>query len=251
MKSKKVLNVRRMVIIAIFGAITIVLGMTPLGFIPVGPTRATIMHIPVIIAAIVEGPLVGGVVGLLFGLFSIFQAITNPTPVSIVFYNPIVSVLPRVLIGITSYYAYVGVKKLGNKGTIGLLNLIWLFILAYLSYGIYQNIRNDDGILLILMNVLLIAIVLIVGYFTAERLNNRSLDLVIATIVGTLTNTIGVLSSIYFLYAEKFVAGLGLDISAARKTIFGIALTNGIPETIIAIIIVTSVLGALKLKERR
>src|SRR5690554_2200757 len=145
MKSEKVLNVRRMVIIAIFGAITIVLGMTPLGFIPVGPTRATIMHIPVIIAAIVEGPLVGGVVGLLFGLFSIFQAITNPTPVSIVFYNPIVSVLPRVLIGITSYYAYVGVKKLGNKGTIGLLNLIWLFILAYLSYGIYQNIRNDDG----------------------------------------------------------------------------------------------------------
>ena len=107
--------------------------------------------------------------------------------------------LPRVLIGITSYYAYVGVKKLGNKGTIGLLNLIWLFILAYLSYGIYQNIRNDDGILLILMNVLLIAIVLIVGYFTAERLNNRSLDLVIATIVGTLTNTIGVLSSIYFI----------------------------------------------------
>lgn len=60
MKSEKVLNVRRMVIIAIFGAITIVLGMTPLGFIPVGPTRATIMHIPVIIAAIVEGPLVGG-----------------------------------------------------------------------------------------------------------------------------------------------------------------------------------------------
>ena len=29
MKSEKVLNVRRMVIIAIFGAITIVLGMTP------------------------------------------------------------------------------------------------------------------------------------------------------------------------------------------------------------------------------
>lgn len=250
MKKDKVLSVRRMVIIAILGAVSIVLGLTPLGFIPVGPTRATIMHIPVIIGAIVEGPIVGAFVGLIFGLFSIFQAITNPTPVSIVFYNPIVSVLPRVLIGITSYYAYATVKKVGNKNTMVLLNVIWLSILIYLGYGIYQNVVNSDSILMILMNILLIVIVLIVAYFTIRKFDSKSLDIIIATIVGTLTNTVGVLSMIYLLYAERFVAGLGLDISAARKTIFGIALTNGIPEIIIAIIIVTSVVGALKLKER-
>ncbi len=76
-----------MAIIGVLGAISIILGMTPLGFIPVGPTRATIMHIPVIIGgAIMEGPLVGGIVGLIFGLFSMFQAYTNPTPVSFVFF---------------------------------------------------------------------------------------------------------------------------------------------------------------------
>lgn len=250
MKNSKVLTIRRMSIIGILGAISIVLGMTPLGFIPVGPTRATIMHIPVIIGAIMEGPVVGGFVGLIFGLFSIFQAITNPTPVSVVFYNPLVSVLPRILIGITSYYTYNALRKMGNKNTFVLVNMIWLAALSYLFYGIYQNVINSASFLMIAMNVILVIIVLVIAYFTFTRLKDKSLDIIIATIVGTLTNTVGVLSLIYLLYAEKFVAGLGLDISAARSTIFGIGITNGIPETIIAIIIVLSVVGALKLKER-
>ena len=251
MKREKTLSIRKMAIVGVLGAVSIVLGLTPLGFIPVGPTRATIMHIPVIIGAIMEGPIVGAIIGLIFGLFSIFQAITNPTPVSIVFYNPLVSVLPRILIGITSYYVYVAVKKMGNKNTVVILNLIWIGILAYLTYGVYLNIVNSASILMTLMNVLLIIIVISIGYFTTRRLNDKSLDIMIATIVGTLTNTVGVLSMIYFLHAESFVAGLGLDISTARRVIFGLALTNGIPETIIAIIIVTSVVSGLKLKESK
>ena len=250
MKKEKALNVRSMAIIGILGAISIVLGLTPLGFIPVGPTRATTMHIPVIIGAILEGPIVGAIVGLIFGIFSIFQAIANPTPISVVFFNPIVSVLPRVLIGITSYYAYTAVKRIGNKNTFVILNAIWVVILAYLIYGVYLNIKNSGSVLMILMNALLIIIVLIIAYYTSKNLNNKSLDAIIATIVGTLTNTIGVLSFIYFLHAETFVTGLGLDIGVARNVIFGLALTNGIPEIIIAIIIVTSVVGALKLRER-
>lgn len=250
MKKAKVLNVRRMAIIGILGAISVVLGLTPLGFIPVGPTRATTMHIPVIIGAILEGPIVGAIVGLIFGIFSIFQAITNPTPVSVVFLNPIVSVLPRVLIGITAYYAYTGVKKMGNKNTFTILSIIWIAIIAYLSYGVYSTIKSSGSILMVLMNILLIIMVFIMMYYTSKNQNNKSLDVIIATIVGTLTNTVGVLSFIYFLHAETFVVGLGLDINAARNVIFGLALTNGIPETIIAIIIVTSVVSALKYRER-
>lgn len=85
MKNGKRLDVRRLAVVGVLGAISVVLGMTPLGFIPVGPTRATIMHIPVIIGAIMEGPVVWGLVGLIFGIFSIYQAITAPTPVSFVF----------------------------------------------------------------------------------------------------------------------------------------------------------------------
>ncbi len=46
-----------MAIVGVLGGLSIALGLTPLGFIPVGgPTRATIMHIPVIIGGILEGP---------------------------------------------------------------------------------------------------------------------------------------------------------------------------------------------------
>ena len=251
MNKRSGINVRKLAIIGVLGAISTVLGMTPLGFIPVGPTRATIMHIPVIIGAIMEGPMVGGLVGLIFGLFSMFQAITNPTPVSFVFLNPIVSLLPRVLIGIFSFYTYDFLRRIGNKKIKWLLYLLWIGIIGYLSYGVYGNIINSDSIWLLIMNVGLLALTIGIAYFTIFRLKNASLELIIPSIVGTLTNTVGVLTIVYFLYGEKFVENLGQDPSFARKIIAGIGIANGIPETIIAIIIVTSVIGALKGRNNR
>ncbi len=248
MVKEKGFNVRKMAIIGVLGAISAMLGMTPLGFIPVGPTRATIMHIPVIIGAIMEGPVVGGFVGLIFGLFSIFQAMTNPTPVSFVFLNPLVSVLPRVLIGIVSYYVYNTLRNLGKNKTMAVLYLLWIGMIGYLSYGIFKNIRDSESIWLTIMNIVLITLTLIIAYFTHVKFKDKALDVVIASAIGTLTNTMGVLSMIYLFYAERFVAAIGGDITTARKIIFGIGVTNGIPETIIAIIIVTSVVGALKSK---
>ncbi|MCX7695729.1 MAG: ECF transporter S component [Caloramator sp.] len=105
-------GVRQIATIGMLSAITIVLGLTGLGFIQIPPVKATIMHIPVIIGAIIEGPVVGAIIGLFFGLFSMFQAFTSPTPVSFIFLNPLIAIVPRVLIGITSYYAY---KMLPNK----------------------------------------------------------------------------------------------------------------------------------------
>jgi len=245
-KDKKVFDLRKIVIIGVLGAISVVLGMTPIGFIPVGPTRATIMHIPVIIGALMEGPIVGAFIGLIFGLFSIYQALTVPTVTSPFFLNPLVSVLPRVLIGIVSYYVYNSLRNLGQKKTMVILNLIWAGIISYLGYGIYNNIQNSNSIWLVLMNISLIILTSIMGYFTNVRYRDKSLDIIISTILGTLTNTVGVLTTIYLLYGERFVTAIGGDSKLAGKVIFGIGVANGIPETIIAIIIVTSVVSALK-----
>lgn len=250
MKNKKNFNVRKMAIIGVLGAISAVLGMTPLGFIPVGPTRATIMHIPVIIGAIMEGPIVGAFVGLIFGIFSIFQAITNPTPVSVVFLNPLVSVLPRILIGIVTYYVYNSLKKLGNKKTLGILYLLWIGIIIYLGKGIYGNISNSDNIYILLMNIGLMILTLVAFYITTIRYKNSSLDIILSTIAGTITNTGLVLTMIYLFYGTMFVEKLGLDSNLASKIIFGIGVTNGIPEGIIAIIIVSSVVNALRGRKR-
>jgi uncharacterized membrane protein len=249
MLAVKKFDVRKMVIVGVLGGVSAVLGMTPLGFIPVGPTRATIMHIPVIIGAILEGPIVGALVGLIFGLFSIFQALTNPTPVSFVFLNPLVSVVPRVLIGIISYYVFEALSNLGNKKTIGILNAIWIGIAGYLSYGIYKNVVDAKSVWMIVVNVALIVVTAAIAFLANKKLRGKTLNIVVSTIAGTLTNTGLVLSLIYLIYAESFAKSLGQDPGLARKIILGIGIANGIPEIIIAILIVTSVVGALRRTE--
>jgi uncharacterized membrane protein len=99
---------RKIVITGVMGAVAIVLGATRIGFIPwVSGASLTIMHVPVIIGAILEGPVVGAVIGFIFGLFSLIRAATSPTsPVDVFFTNPLISILPRMIIGITTWLVY-------------------------------------------------------------------------------------------------------------------------------------------------
>lgn len=247
---KPAFTVRSMAIVGVLGAISAVLGMTPIGFIPVGPTNATIMHIPVIIGAIVEGPIVGMLVGLIFGIFSLVRAITTPTVVSPIFYNPLVSILPRVLIGLVSYYTYVFVKKMNKKVSVVLLVSIWTSVLAYLSYSFIRNIRMypSEGVSLgnLVFSGALVLFTLFIGWLSYKKLNYNALDVMLSTVLGTLTNTVGVLGMIYLLYAERFVELMGGDPKLAGKIILGIGIANGIPEVIIAVVIVTSVIIGMK-----
>lgn len=116
MKNKKTLNLS---ILALLLAFEIVLFLTPLGFIPVGPIRATTMHIPVIIAAIVLGVKGGAITGLVFGICSIVTNTLTPTPTSFVFspfysvgefsgnfQSVIIAIVPRVLIGVVAALLY-------------------------------------------------------------------------------------------------------------------------------------------------
>lgn len=143
-KNTKKLEVRKMAIIGVLAAISIMLSMTPLGFIPIGPINLTIMHIPVIIGAVLEGPLVGIIVGLIFGFTSLLRAITMPTITNFALINPLVSILPRVLIGIVAYYVYKLTIKLTKNtcvsgwitGVIGsLVNTIGVLGMIYILYG--------------------------------------------------------------------------------------------------------------------
>ena len=67
----------RMVQLAILIALEAIMAFTPLGFIMIPPISATLMHIPVIIGAILLGPLRGGILGGCFGLFSVIRAIPD------------------------------------------------------------------------------------------------------------------------------------------------------------------------------
>jgi uncharacterized membrane protein len=104
---------RKIVITGILGAVAAILGITHLGLIPwFGGASLTIMHIPVIIGAILEGPVVGAGIGLIFGVFSLIQAAVAPTaPADTIFTNPLISVLPRLFIGPVAWLVYNALKK--------------------------------------------------------------------------------------------------------------------------------------------
>lgn len=246
--NKKTLTSRKLTTAAVLGAITIVLGITPLGLIPLGIINATTMHIPVIIAAIVEGPVVGGLVGLIFGVFSLINAIIRPTPISFVFYNPLISVIPRILIGITSYYAYQSVKRFDDKNLKIASKILWSLLLIFLSYILYKNIKTGASKLNIILIIILILLCLGLFYYSIKT-STKDFPIAIGAFVGSMTNTILVLGGIYLIYAQKYVEALNIPLENARSAILGVSISSGLPEAFLSIIIVTGVVkSVLKVK---
>ena len=137
------LSTHDLAVAGVFGALAIVLSFTPLGLIPVpNPTEAaTSLHLPAIIAGILSGPAVGGLVGLVLAISSWIRY--SATFITFADGNLLVALLaaflPRVLIGVLAYYAYRPLRRwpalaAGVAGLVGTLTntfgvlglLIWL-----------------------------------------------------------------------------------------------------------------------------
>lgn len=152
---------QNLVLAAVFVAIIIIMAFTPIGYIPLGFMNATIIHVPVIIGAVILGPKYGGFLGMIFGLTSLWKNSYMPNPTSFVF-SPFIKVgeyggnfgsliicmVPRILIGIVSYYVFRAVLKalkgkktrrtvaLAAAGVAGsLTNTLLVMNLIYLFFG--------------------------------------------------------------------------------------------------------------------
>lgn len=106
---------KNLALISLFIAIEILMVMVPfLGFIPIGPLRATTLHIPVIIAGIVLGKNQGAKIGLVFGLSSLLINTIQPTITSFVFspfisgslWSVVIAIIPRICIGYVAGFIY-------------------------------------------------------------------------------------------------------------------------------------------------
>ncbi|GHU81743.1 membrane protein [Clostridia bacterium] len=113
MKNRRTLDLTQL---GVFSAIIIILAFTPLGVISFGAVSATTLHIPVIIGAVVLGPRYGTILGGVMGLSTLLRAAIMPASVlDPLFVNPLLSVLPRLLLGLFAGLVFVGVKKLLGK----------------------------------------------------------------------------------------------------------------------------------------
>lgn len=113
----------RLALLGVLTAIIIIQTFVPfLGYIPLGVLNVTIIPVTVIVAAVVLGPKDGAIVGGVWGMIVFIRAYVAPTsPLApFVFVNPVISVLPRILIGLLAGYAYIALTKLKMNRTLSL-----------------------------------------------------------------------------------------------------------------------------------
>ena len=125
------LSTREIVIAGVIGGVALFLGATRLGFIPVPIPfigNATIMHIPAILGGALEGPVVGLLTGAIFGIFSFLYA---DVPL---FKDPVVAILPRLLIGVVAWAVFAGLRRFSVD-------------LASVAAGLLGSLTNSVGVL--------------------------------------------------------------------------------------------------------
>ena len=110
--------------VALMMAVVVLLANTPLGMIQLPIIKATTVHIPVIIGAVLLGPVAGAILGATFGVCSLISNTMAPTLLSFAF-SPFMSISGllgavkalwisigcRVMIGVVSGWVWILLKK--------------------------------------------------------------------------------------------------------------------------------------------
>ena len=199
--NRKKMDTRYMATLAMFCGILLVMGATGIGFIPLPVIKATTMHIPVILSAILLGPAAGAVLGGVFGLCSIWANTTSPGLLAFAF-SPFMT----------------------TEGLPGVLKSLWIALGCRILLGV------------------------IAGWLwkgLKKVLKQDYLALPVTAAVSTICHTILVMGSIYLLLAQQYAQAKNVAITAVFGLVMGTVTASGIPEAIIAAVLVTVIGKAL------
>ena len=199
--NRKKMDTRYMATLAMFCGILLVMGATGIGFIPLPVIKATTMHIPVILGAVLLGPAAGAVLGGVFGLCSICANTTSPGLLAFAF-SPFMT----------------------TEGLPGVLKSLWIALGCRILLGV------------------------IAGWLwrgLKKVLKQDYLALPVTAAVSTICHTILVMGSIYLLLAQQYAQAKNVAITAVFGLVMGTVTASGIPEAIIAAVLVTVIGKAL------
>ena len=204
MKTKNT-DIRWMVSLALMAAIVILLANTPLGMIQLPIIKATTVHIPVIIGAILLGPLAGAILGAVFGICSLISNTMAPTLLSFAF-SPFMS----------------------TTGLLGAAKAIWISVGCRILIGVVS------GWLWIFFKKI-----------KMNKKIYQVIALAITGFVGSMVNTITVMGSIYILFAKQYAEVKEVAVTAVWGLIMTTVTASGIPEAIAAAILVAAITKVL------
>ena len=199
-------STHRMVALAMMAAIVILLANTPLGLIHLPIIKATTVHIPVILGAILLGPTAGCVLGGVFGVCSLISNTIAPTMTSFAF---------------SPFYA---------DGPVGALKALWISVGCRILIGL---VSGWLWIILKKVKVPDMVALPVVGF------------------IGSMTNTVAVMGSIYFLLAEQYAQAREVAITAVYGLIMGTVTGAGAMEAVAAMVLVAAIGKVLLVSVRK
>ena len=201
MKKSSRKGTRYMATLAMLCGLLLVMGMTGIGFIPLPVIKATTMHIPVILGAILLGPSGGAVLGAVFGLCSIWANTTAPGLLSFAF-SPFMS----------------------TDGLVGAAKSIWIALGCRILFGLLAGLL----------------------WKLAKKIAKQDyIALPVTAVTATLLHTLLVMGSIYLLLAQQYAQAKNVAITAVFGLVMGTVTASGIPEAIVAAVLVTVIGKAL------
>jgi len=145
---EKRFNARTMAETALLIAIILVMKLTGLSSIPVGPLNMTLTMIPIAIGAMLLGPLAGGVLGMVFGFTSLYDAVTGASVMTGIFFQispvhtVILCVVMRILVGVATGWLFRLFRSLDKRK-------IWCYFAGGLAAPILNTILFMGYIVLV------------------------------------------------------------------------------------------------------
>lgn len=117
-------NVLKLAQLALLVAIILVMKLTGISSIPVGPLNMTFTMVPIAIGAMLMGPVAGGVLGMIYGFTSFYDAVSGGSVMTGIFFqiSPvhtfILCVGMRILVGVLTGLLFMGLKKIDKTDTV-------------------------------------------------------------------------------------------------------------------------------------
>lgn len=141
MKNTKLHN---FVLLALFVALELVFRLIGLGRVPIGPLNMSFLTVPIAIGAMLLGPVQGMILGAVFGLCSLWDAVTGAGGMTNIFFgiSPvhtiILCVVTRALMGLLTGLIFKAIRKIDKTNTlayfVGALSAPFLNTVLFMGY---------------------------------------------------------------------------------------------------------------------
>ena len=235
-------KIQELTLFSVFSALVIAMTFIPfVGYITLpGSLSITTLHIIVILGALyLNNVYYGLALGGVWGVTCLIYAYTNGTADAVIFLDPRISVLPRILVGLLVVLFYkLAVLTAKNKITKYILDFVSCGLTGVLAGLLLKNITSLVAIGISAALVVFVALFILFFFFKDKPYS----AVIFATVMGTLSNTTLVLFAITLFGSEGAVQIVG-----TLQTIFSVAISlNGTLELIAAVVIVVPCYLALQ-----